>query len=340
MKRVAFYGMLWCLAISGLQTAARARTIIRMGTLAPRGSAWHKILKRMGAEWRSATGGEVILRIFPGGSVGDEGDMIRKMRIGQLQAAAVSNAGLADIEPGTYALMIPLMFDSYEEWNYVRNAFNRELEKRLSEKGFVVLTWSDVGSVYFFSQEPLQRPDQLRQMKLAASAGQSAEVEIMKWAGFNPVPISTVDTLAGLQTGLINALYMPAILAEGSQVYRYARNMTDLKWVFLQGALIVRARSWQRLPAQQRRSLKRITAQVGESLRKTAQKDERASLEAMKRRGLTVWSVDQVAFREWQQTVDGTLDKIRQGLVPSEMLDEVQRLRAQYRTERGNGAGR
>ena len=199
-----------------LGSALEARVVIRMGTLAPDGSAWHKILRQMGEDWRETTDGEVLLRIYAGGVVGDEGEMIRKMRTGQLQAAAVSNAGLAEIDPSAYALMLPMMFDSYEEWDYVRQKVNPTLEAKLKEKGFVVLAWSDVGWVYFFSKEPLRTPSDLRGMKLAASATEAATVEIMKWAGFNPVPISAVDMATGLQTGLIDSLYLPIILAEGS----------------------------------------------------------------------------------------------------------------------------
>ena len=161
--------------------------------MVPKGSAWDKIIQRMGADWRKATNGEVTLRVYPGGVVGDESEMIRKMRIGQLQAAAISNAGLAEIDPRAYAVMLPMMFESYEEWDYVRQKVNPILEEKLEENGFIVLAWSDAGWVYFFTKERMQRPGELLNMKLAASATEPSTVAIFKWAGFNPVPISMVD---------------------------------------------------------------------------------------------------------------------------------------------------
>ena len=109
-----------CLLLA-MTSVVQGRVQIRMGTMVPTGSAWHKILQKMGSDWSSATDGEVRLRIFAGGTAGDEGALIRKMRIGQLQAAAISNAGLTEIDRAAFALMLPLMFESYEEWDYVRN---------------------------------------------------------------------------------------------------------------------------------------------------------------------------------------------------------------------------
>ena len=141
--------------------------------------------------------------------------MIRKMRIGQLHAAAISNVGLAEIDPGAYALTLPMMFDSYEEWNHVREQVNPLLEERLAEKGFIVLAWSDLGWVYFFTKSPMRTPSDLGNMKLAGSHTETRTIDIFKWAGFNPVPISTVDMMTGLQTGLIDSLSLPVISPKG-----------------------------------------------------------------------------------------------------------------------------
>ena len=323
--------LLFTLFLLSLNSALEARVIIRMGTLAPDGSTWHKILRQMGDDWRTSTDGELVLRIYAGGVVGDEGEMIRKMRIGQLQAAAISNAGLAEIDPAGYALMLPMMFDSYEEWDYVRQKVNPTLEAKLKEKGFVVIAWSDVGWVYFFSKEPLQRPSQLQKMKLAASATEAATVEIMKWAGFNPVPISAVDMATGLQTGLIDSLYLPIILAEGSQFYRYARHMTDMRWAPLQGALVMHEDGWEKLTPAQRKAIVDIASQVGTDLREDTRRQEQLSLEAMKKRGLEVLPVDEAALAEWRRTAESAYPQVREKLVPPDMFDRVQQLRDEFR---------
>lgn len=321
------------LVFSVLSLPLHAKVVLRLGTVVPQGSAWHKILQRMSADWRNSTNGEVVLRIYPGGVVGDESEMIRKMRIGQLQSAAISNAGLAEIDPRAYAVMLPMMFESYEEWDYVRQRINPILEHKLEENGFIVLTWSDAGWVYFFTNEPMRRPDELKNMRLAGSVSEPMTVDIFKWSGFNPVPISTVDMLTGLQTGLIDAAYMPIMLAEASQFYRQAKNMTDLKWAPLQGALVMHEGGWKQLTAEQQETILQIAEKVGEDLKRDIRQHEARSLQAMKTRGLQVWPVDEAALAQWRQAAKDAYARVRGNLVPSDVFDEVLRMRDEFRAK-------
>jgi TRAP-type C4-dicarboxylate transport system substrate-binding protein len=309
----------------------QAKVILRLGTLVPKGSAWDNILRRMASDWRKESDGDVVLRIYPGGAVGDESEMIRKMRIGQLQVAAISNAGLAEIDSRAYAVMLPMMFESYEEWDYVRQKINPILEEKLAENGFVVLAWSDAGWVYFFSNQPMRTPAELKSMKLAGSVSESSTVDIFKWAGFNPVPISTVDMLTGLQTGLIDSAYMPIMLAEASQFYRQAKHMTDLKWAPLQGALVMHERGWKQLSPEQQTMVMQTAKDVGEELKNDIRQHEVRSLQAMKSRGLQVLSLDDAARAEWRKAAESAYPKVRGNLVPPEIFDEVVRLRDEYR---------
>lgn len=325
------------LIVAGLLSLAGGRgeaaVVIRLGTLAPSGSSWELILRRMGAEWAQATNEELKLRIYAGGTVGDEGEMIRKMRIGQLQAAAISNAGLAELDPSAYALMLPMMFSSYEEWDYVRKRVNPLLEEKLAQKGFTVLAWSDVGWVYFFTKTPMRTPEDLRGMKLAGSHTETRSIDIFKWAGFNPVPISAVDMMTGLQTGLIDSLYLPIILAEGSQYYRQVPNMTDMKWAPLQGAVVMHEKGWNQLSSDQKAEVLRITGQIGEDLRTTNREQEERSLAAMKSRGLRVVEVDEATVQSWVEVAKKAYPRVRDDLVPGEVFDDVVRLRDEFRSQ-------
>lgn len=332
MRKLLFSMMILGLFFSSVP----AKTVIKLGTTAPKASNWYQILKEMGFLWKQATGGEVTLRILAGGKLGNESEMIKKMRIQQIQAAAISAAGLAEIDRSAYAVMIPLMFESYEEWDYVRKEMNQDMEKRLQEKGFHVLTWSDVGWVHFFSKEPMQSPSQLEKMKLAASVTQPVIVEITKWAGFRPVPITTADMVAGLQTGLIDAFYVPIYVAEASNLYRYAKNMNELKWAPLQGAVVIRSADWDKVGSEHQAKIREIANQVGEKLRSETRSRESASLEAMKKRGLKVWEVDDETRKEWYQRTAAAYPRIRTELLTPEVFDKVQRLRDAYRAGKAN----
>lgn len=330
-----FRGLLCTLLLSAAM-AAEARVVLRLGTVAPKGSSWELLMRRMGAEWGKASDGDVRLRIYAGGTVGDEGEMIRKMRIGQLQAAGISNAGLAELDPTAYALMLPMMFESYEEWDYVRNEINPILAKNLAEKGFIVLTWSDVGWVYFFTKSPMRTPSDLAAMKLAGSHTETRTIDIFKWAGFNPVPISTVDMMTGFQTGLIDSTYAPLILAEGSQLYRQAANMTDMKWAPLQGAIVMHENGWKKLSPEQQVDVLRITRKIGEEQRQSNRRQERRSLDAMTKRGLQVIDVTDEIVAEWRVVAEKAYPRVREDLVPPEIFDRVEALRDEFRALQAN----
>jgi TRAP-type C4-dicarboxylate transport system substrate-binding protein len=135
------------LLLIGSLAELTAQTVIKMGTLAPEGSPWHVGLQKIGEQWRKETGGRVKLVIYPGGVLGDEPDMVNKMRIGQIQGVALSGAGMSRIEPGVMGLQIPMMFDSYQELDYVRDRIAPRLEKMIAARGYLVLNWGDAGWV-------------------------------------------------------------------------------------------------------------------------------------------------------------------------------------------------
>ena len=142
---------------------------IRLGTLAPRGTSWHRSLLEMGEKWRAAQGAGAAFTVYTDGSQGGEADMVRRMRVGQLNAALLSVVGLTEIDdaPGVLQKM-PLVFRSWDELDYLREKLRPTLEKRFFDKGYVVLFWGDGGWVRFFSREPAVHPSDYRRMKVFA----------------------------------------------------------------------------------------------------------------------------------------------------------------------------
>src|SRR5687767_12626953 len=200
MKIISLLIAVLAVALTGLAEAQDA-VKIRLGALAPRGTTWHRSLLEMGAKWRASQGGGAEFIVYGGGSQGGEADMVRRMRIGQLNAAMLSVIGLSEIDASVSALQkMPLMFRSWDELDYVRERLRPELDRRFLEKGFVVLCWGDAGWVRFFSKEPALRPADYRRMKVFAWAGDNPQVDIMKALGYQPVVLEISDILPGLQT--------------------------------------------------------------------------------------------------------------------------------------------
>ena len=160
---------------------------IRLGTLAPKGSSYHNELKKMGQEWKEATQGNLSLTIYPGGSMGGESEIVRRMRIGQLQAGLLTAVGLTEIEPAVSGLQnLPLMFESLNEVDHIGAKLQPFLEERLEEKGFKVLFWVNAGWVHFFTKTPIATPNDLRQLKIFSWAGSPEVVDLYKKSRIPP----------------------------------------------------------------------------------------------------------------------------------------------------------
>jgi TRAP-type C4-dicarboxylate transport system substrate-binding protein len=323
------------LAASIAPVPAQQPLTVKMGTVAPEGSSWHLIFKEMGEKWRAATNGQVTLRIYPGGVYGDEPDMVRKMRVGQIQAAALTAAGLATVDDAVSALQIPMMFRSWEELDAVREKLAPTLEKRFEEKGFVVLNWGDAGWVRFFAKEPFTRPDDLKKMKLFVWATDNKSVEIWKAGGFRPVPLAATDILPGLQTGLINAYDVPPLAALSNQWFGLTPHMLDLRWAPLVGATVMTKKAWESVPAASRDALRKAASEAGERLKKEIRDADEKAIEAMKKRGLTVQSVTPEIEAEWIRAAEAVWPQIRGTIVPPDIFDEVKRLRDAIRATKG-----
>jgi TRAP-type C4-dicarboxylate transport system substrate-binding protein len=331
-----FMSRKWIRSIVLLASVARLGAqqplYINMGTLAPEGSLWHQVFQQMGEQWRTASQGKVKLRIYPGGVQGDEPDMIKRMRLGQLQAVALSNVGLSQIEPAAACLQIPMLLQSYEELDYVRGHVAARLEKKLEAKGYVVLHWGEVGWVHFFAKTPATRLGDFRNRKLFTWAGDNEALELWKAAGFRPIPLAATDILTGLQTGLIDSFDTAPLAALSNQWFGLAKYMVDVRWAPLTGATVVSKSAWERIPEAERPALLQAARTAGDRLQAEIRKSGDEAVAAMKKRGLTVIEVDAAARADWRREAEAIYPKLRGRTVPADMFDEVLRLRDEFRS--------
>lgn len=319
--------------------AARAAgpTVIKMATLAPEGSSWYKVLQNMGEGWKKATNGAVTLRIYPGGVSGDEDAVIRKMRVGQLQAAALTGIGLSYLDRSFYALHVPMMYASDEEFDYVRDRLSPILERRLEEKGIIVLNWGDAGWVHFFAKKPFTRPDEVKAMKLFVWSGDTNLIQLYKETGFNPVPLSAIDILPGLQTGLINAFDTTPLAALAFQWFGLAPHMSDLRWVPLTGATIIDRKAWLGIPENLRPKILEAAQEAGKNLREEIRRLNDEAVTVMVKNGLKVSHVPPDAHAEWRKMVEDVYPQIRGKIIPADMFDAAMKYRDEFRASRGGG---
>ncbi len=322
------------LVLALLAPAASGRTLIKMASLVPDGSVWGKILKDMGAEWQEATDGEVALRLYAGGVAGTEADVVRKMRIGQLHAAALSVAGLSDIDEGFEIFEIPMFFDSYDELFHVLEKTRPVLEKRLAAKGYVLLHWGQGGWVHIFSKQPVRSVGDLKKLKIFSVADNEAMLRLWRQNGFQPVSLAVTDMLTGLETGMIEALPTTPLAALSLQWFRKTPYMQDLGLAPLIGATVITPRAWKRLSPEDQGALKAAAVKTEKRLMAEIPDQDRRAVEQMSQRGMSVVEVTEEQEREWRATAEDFIELKMQSIEARELLDLARRERDAFRASR------
>lgn len=323
------------LAAAIVAASAGAQTVIKMASLVPQGSAWNSTLLEMGAAWQKVSGGKVTLRLYPGGVAGDDGDVVRKMRLGTIDAGLLAAAGLADIDRSIFALAIPMAYTGYEELDAVMERITPQLDRVFAEKNFIVLAWADGGWVHFFSKEPMRTPNEMKHRKLFTWAGDTPAVEMWRSAGFNPVVLPATEISTALQTGLINVLPTTPQAAVLLQWYNHAKNMNDVNWAVLLGAIVVNKAAWDRIPADLQPAIRAAAQEAGRKLRAQTREASERDIKAMTDRGVKVIHADEATIALWRQAAESAYPTVRSSFMPAWAFDEAMKVRAEVRAGAG-----
>jgi len=313
---------------------ARAQVLVKMATLAPDGSTYHLILKEMAEKWKSSTQGRVTVRLYPGSVAGDDADVVRKMRLGSLNASLLTSVGVSAIDPSVMALQVPMLYSSYDEVDHVLSVLGPKLEASLAAKGFVLLNWADAGWVRFFTKTPVRTPDDLKPLKLFAWGNDTDALEIWKGAGFNPVPLPSTEISTALQTGLVSALPTTPTAAVLLQWYQHAKNLTDVKWALLLGATVVSKATWDKISPEDQKAVRAAAAEAGARLRAESRAAELRDIAAMQKRGLNVVAIDARTEALWRTAAEAAYPKVRGKIVPEAAFDEARKVLADFRAKK------
>ncbi len=316
----------------------QAPTVVKLATFVPDGSVWHKAMKEMGAEWSRETAGRVQLKVYPGGVAGDEPDYVRKMRVGQLQAAAVTTAGLAQIDNAFQMFGVPMFFDSYPELNAVLEKMTPVLKQRLEAKGFVLLNWGHGGWVYFFTKQKAVSVADIKKVKMYAMAGDDRWVQLWKNNGYSPVALAPSDMLTGLQTGMIDGCPTTPLLALTLQWYRQTPHMVGIGMAPLVGGLVITKQAWSKISPADQAKVAAACTRLEMKLLTGVPAQDTSAVEEMKKRGLTVDAVPARDVAEWRAAAEQFAKGMRGTLIPPDILDMATRERDAFRARSRGGA--
>jgi TRAP-type C4-dicarboxylate transport system substrate-binding protein len=269
-----------------LATGASAATPIKFATLAPEGSTWMKELTELSKDLEKSTGGELKLKFYAGGVAGDEKDVVKKMRIGQLHAAGFTGVGLGEVAPETRLLDAPWLFRDRSELAAVREKLNKDFEAALDRAGFVLLGWTDLGSVYVFSRTKVDGPEDMRKAKMWVWEGDPIASSAYKALGVSPVPLSVVDVMQSLQTGMIDAVYGPPLGVVALGWHAKLKHIYPVPMAESTGAVLVTKKFFDALAPEQQKTLREVSARHLKRLNELTNAENDKALETLSKNGL------------------------------------------------------
>ena len=310
---------LLCLLTSGVSDAA---VRLKIATLAPDGTTWMNIMKKMADDVSAKTGGEVNLKFYSGGVMGDEGDVIRKMRFGQLHGGGFTGRGLGEILPEERVVELPFLFDNYSEIDCVQKKLHNHLSEAFAQKGFVLLGWAESGFVYVFSNKPIRKTADLNGVKMWMWEGDPLAKALFKANGIVPVPLDLPNVLTSMQTGLIDAVYSTPYALVALQWHTRVKYMVKTKLTYGSGAILVSKKEYDKLSSTQKDELKKSAAKYTKELNRLTRQENDDALNVLKSAGIQI--IDQVQdTQKIRQQSTSIYQKLVGQLYSSELLDKV-----------------
>jgi TRAP-type C4-dicarboxylate transport system substrate-binding protein len=315
------------------QTAmgAEKSLLIKMGTLAPEGSSWMKTFNTLNTEVMKKTENKVQFRVYPGGVLGDEMDMLRKLKIGQIQGVALTSAGLSTLFKEMDVLQIPFLFQTYEEVDSVLKKTDSFFRKGFEDNGYVFLGWSEAGFVYLMSTLPISSVADLRKAKVWIWEESPMSKAIFDEAGVKAIPLTVPDVLVGLQTGLVDVVYVPPTGAISLQWFTKIKYMTDVPLVYLAGGVVVKKDIFKQIPQTSQNFILESYQQHLEQLKTITRNENRDAVKVMVKNGVKIITPTKDQVDEYKRLSNKAMSHISGQTFSKKVLDEVTSLLESYR---------
>ncbi len=309
-------------------------TELRIATLAPAGSPWMSVLDKAAAEVKEKTGDRISLKYYEGGQQGDERDFVRKIKLGQLDGAAVTSIGLSMIEESIRVLELPMMFESAEELDYVADKMWPYFQKKFEKKGFRLNDRGEVGWIYFMSKDKVESVANLKGQKVWQWGDDQIVGAMYKKLGVNGIPLGVPEVDSALTSGRVTACYGSPVAAVALQWYTKVKYMTSMPMSYAIGATVVSLEALKKISDEDKKVIESIGKASAKKLRKTIRKANEDAKKTMTKKGVTVVQSPAAMVEEFKTNAATVQTELTGKVYSKEELEMVIKHRDAFRAKK------
>ena len=320
----------------GLSAASNAKTL-KIATLSPNGSFWMTTMMAAADEISEKTDKRVNFRFYPGGVMGNDQAVLKKIRIGQLQGAVISGGALATQAPNTQVYNIPLLINSYEEVDYIRQHMDADLEQEFEKAGFVNFGLLEGGFAYIMSKNPIASADELKKNKVWAPSDDPAAQSAAETFQFAPTTLSIGDVLTGLQTEMINTVTASPIAAIALQWHTQVNYITDLPIAYFIALMAIDEKAFKNISAEDQKIVRTVMRDAFKKMDAQNRKDNQEAFAALEKQGIKMITPSDEQILVWKEkTKEAAKIFATRGKIDQSYQDRINQLLAEYRKHSAN----
>jgi len=325
--------MLLVVMLAGQAQAAR----FKIATLSPEGSIWMEKMRDGAEELARRTNNRIQIKYYPGGVMGDDKAVLRKIRIGQLQGGAFVGGSLSEFYRDNQIYSLPLFFRSFKEVDYVREHLDKRIMDGFEKGGFVTFGFAEGGFAYVMSTVPIRTVEEMRGQKVWIPDNDSMILEAVKAFDITPIPLSIADVRAGLQTGLINTVTTPPIGALALQWHTQIKYLLDEPFLYIFGVLAVDRDAFLKISPDDQKLFREIMGDVFKALDRRNREDNIKALETLGNQGIEFVKPSPEALKIWRQDASEVPKRlVETDRLSQEMVDTLGNLLKEYRKKEKN----
>jgi len=278
----SYFSLLTLFILLAFSPTIFCQTIIKFATLAPEGTNWVKVLREFAKDVETQTNGSIKFKIYTGGVQGDEKDIIRKIKTGQIHASGFTGVGLGEIAKEIRVLDAPFLFRNTDEIDYIYSKFDSEFRNIFEKNGFILLGWSEIGDVYLLSKKNVSKPSDFSKLKLWVWEGDPVALKTFEKYGTKPIPLSIADVMTSIQTGMIDSVYATPATIIPLGWHSKMTYILDMPITYATGAVLLSKKIFDKLSNDEKKIITTLSKKHFSNLNKIARDDNKKGINLLK----------------------------------------------------------